>query len=90
MASPEELTTFLRNDTSASMMASGFLGSAGSDKTQSSIIFTLNNMLAGIATNKNICYVLTGDDFVLTWLIRKILRCLRSVTTMLYRVSYLQ
>lgn len=64
MASPEELTTFLRNDTSASMMASGFLGSAGSDKTQSSIIFTLNNMLAGIATNKNICYVLTGDDFV--------------------------
>ena len=34
MASPEESTTFLRNDTSASMMASGFLGSAGSDKTQ--------------------------------------------------------
>lgn len=64
MASPDELTTFLRNDTSASMMASGFLGSAGSDKTQSSIIFTLNNMLAGIATNKNICYVLTGNDFV--------------------------
>lgn len=46
------------------MMASGFLGSAGSDKTQSSIIFTLNNMLAGIATNKNICYILTGNDFV--------------------------
>lgn len=64
LASPEELTAFLRNDTSASMMASGFLGSAGSDKTQSSIIFTLNNMLAGIATNKNICYVLTGNDFV--------------------------
>ena len=64
MASPEELTTFLRNDTSASMMASGFLGAAGSEKTQSSIIFTLNNMLASIATNKNICYVLTGNDFV--------------------------
>ena len=64
MATPKELTTFLQNDLMAMKMAGGFLGSAGSDRTQSSIIFTLNNMLANLATNKNICYVLTGDDFV--------------------------
>lgn len=64
MATPKELTTFLQNDLMAMKMASGFLGSAGSERTQSSIIFTLNNLLANLATNKNVCYVLTGNDFV--------------------------
>ncbi|WP_057279900.1 InlB B-repeat-containing protein, partial [Phocaeicola vulgatus] len=35
----------------------------GSEKTQASYVSTLSNYVAKLATNENICYVLTGNDF---------------------------
>lgn len=64
MASTKELTTFLRSDMASIKAAGAFLGSEGSDRTQSSIIFTINNYISNLASNRNICYVLTGNDFV--------------------------
>ena len=64
LANAEQLTHFLEGDVMAKMVAGAFLGSEGSDRTQSSIIFSINNLITNLATNKNVCYVLTGNDFV--------------------------
>lgn len=64
MATTKELITFLNTDTMSQKVAGAFLGSTGSERTQSSIIFTINNYLSNLASNRNICYVLTGNDFV--------------------------
>lgn len=64
MATTEQLTKFLEGDMMAKMKAAAFLGSANSERTQSSVIFSINNYISNLATNKNICYVLSGNDFV--------------------------
>lgn len=63
LATPEELTTFLEGDVVAKMQAGAFLGARSSDRTRDSYVSTLNNYISNIASNKKICYVLTGDDF---------------------------
>lgn len=64
LSTPEQLTTFLNGDLMARMVAGAFIGSGGSEKTQSSVIFSINNYISNLATNKNVCYVLSGNDFV--------------------------
>lgn len=64
LASPEELSTFIKGDMMAKRVAGAFVGSERSERTLSSIIFSLNNYISNLATNKNICYVLSGDDFI--------------------------
>ena len=63
LGTPEELTTFLEGDVVAKMQAGAFLGARSSDRTRDSYVSTLNNYISNIASNKKICYVLTGDDF---------------------------
>lgn len=64
LASTEQLTRFLEGDMMAKRVAGAFLGSEGSERTQSSIIFSINNLISNMATNKNVCYVLSGNDFI--------------------------
>ena len=64
MATPEQLTRFLEGDMMSKMKAGAFLGSKGSERTQSSVIFSINNYISNLATNKNVCYVLSGNDFI--------------------------
>lgn len=62
-ASARELTLFLEMNSISEMMAGAFIKSADSEKTQASYLSTLNNMIATIATDTNINWVLSGDDF---------------------------
>lgn len=64
LANADQLTHFLEGDVRSKSVAGGFIGSGGSEKTQSSIIFSINNLITNMATNKNVCYVLSGNDFV--------------------------
>ncbi len=64
MATPEQLTRFLEGDMMSKMKAGAFLGSKGSERTQGSVIFSINNYISNLATNKNVCYVLSGNDFI--------------------------
>lgn len=64
LSTPEQLTSFLGGDIMAKMVAGAFLGSSKSERTQSSVIFSINNYISNLATNKNVCYVLSGNDFV--------------------------
>lgn len=64
MATPEQLMRFLEGDMMSKMKAGAFLGSKGSERTQSSVIFSINNYISNLATNKNVCYVLSGNDFI--------------------------
>lgn len=59
----ENLSAFLRESPESRTLASGFLSSEGSEKTQASIMFSLTGYISTIAFNKNIMYVLSGDDF---------------------------
>lgn len=60
----EQLISFLEDDLMAKKAAGAFLAAGSSDKTRDSYLSVLNNFIANIATNKEICYVLTGNDFV--------------------------
>jgi type IV secretory pathway TraG/TraD family ATPase VirD4 len=62
-ATHEELTMFLEGDVMAKSLAGAFVGAKGSEKTAASFLSTLNNYISLLATNKNVCWVLTGDDF---------------------------
>lgn len=64
LATPEQLTSFLEGDLMAKMAAAAFIGASKSERTQSSIIFSINNYISNLATNKKACYVLTGNDFI--------------------------
>ncbi|MDD3414492.1 MAG: type IV secretion system DNA-binding domain-containing protein [Lachnospiraceae bacterium] len=64
LAKPEELIKFLEGDNMSKSLAGAFIGAKGSERTLSSYLSTLNNYITNLATNKNICYVLTGDDFI--------------------------
>jgi type IV secretory pathway TraG/TraD family ATPase VirD4 len=44
-------------------LASGFIGAAGSPRTQASYLSSLTTYIGNLAFNKNICYVLSGNDF---------------------------
>ena len=58
-----QLQEFLKLNDISAMMAEAYLKAEGSEKTQASYVSTLSNYVAKLATNENICYVLTGNDF---------------------------
>ena len=55
--------SFLKESPSSRMLASAFVDSEGSERTQASYLSSLTNYISALAFNKNICYVLSGDDF---------------------------
>lgn len=64
LADRNQLMTFLEEDMMAKMAAAAFITAKDSERTASSYLSTLCNNLTKIAINKNICHVLTGDDFI--------------------------
>lgn len=54
---------FLSASPESQSLASAYLDSTGSEATQASILSTLTSYIGALAFNKNIAYVLTGDDF---------------------------
>lgn len=62
-SSQESLTRFLEQNTISEMMAGAFLKAKGSEKTQASYISTLSNQIATMATDENVAWVLSGNDF---------------------------
>jgi len=59
----ERLTAFLKASVASRSLASAFVDAESSERTQSSILSSLSNYISQIAFNKEICYVLSGDDF---------------------------
>lgn len=62
-AGAERIMDFLKANPSSRMLASAFIDSEGSERTQASYLSSLTNYISALAFNKNICYVLSGDDF---------------------------
>ena len=62
-SSQESLTRFLEQNTISEMMAGAFLKAKGSEKTQASYISTLSSQIATMATDENVAWVLSGNDF---------------------------
>ena len=62
-ADNDSLSSFLRGRPESRTLASGYLSSEGSEKTQASILFSLTGAISTLAFNKKIMYVLSGDDF---------------------------
>ena len=56
-----QLQEFLKLNDISAMMAGAYLKAEGSEKQAS--MCPLSNYVAKLATNENICYVLTGNDF---------------------------
>jgi len=61
--SPEELVNEFQNDSTCRNLASSLINSQGSKATMDSIMSTLSGVIASFAANKEMCYILTGDDF---------------------------
>ncbi len=59
----KKLCDFLSASPESKALASAYLDSLGSDATRASILSTLTNYISALAFDKNIAYVLTGDDF---------------------------
>lgn len=57
------LMAFLKGNHSSRMLASAFIDSEGSERTQASYLSSLTNYLGSLAFNKRISYVLSGNDF---------------------------
>lgn len=62
-AGSSRITEFLENSIEARILASAFLDAKDSPKTQSSYLSSLTNLLSPLAFNKQIAYVLSGNDF---------------------------
>lgn len=65
-ANVEQLKDFIAKDRIGQNYASALFESEGSEKTQSSILVNLNKTIANFSANKNVSYVLSGDDFEFT------------------------
>lgn len=62
-AGASRIMDFLKGAPSSRMLASAFIDSEGSERTQASYLSSLTNYVSALAFNKNICYVLSGNDF---------------------------
>ncbi|MDR2909975.1 MAG: type IV secretory system conjugative DNA transfer family protein [Bacteroidales bacterium] len=62
-AGAKRITEFLKRTQRSRALASGFIDAQDSPKTQSSFLSSLTNPLSILTLNKNIAWVLTGDDF---------------------------
>jgi len=54
---------FLSQDSQSRALANGYLSAAGSPKTQASYLSSLTTYIGSLASNKKMCWVLSGDDF---------------------------
>jgi len=59
----KRITQFLKARPESTALASGFIASADSVKTQASILSSLTGYIGDLAFNKKVCYVLSGNDF---------------------------
>ncbi len=65
LADAKQLLTFLEGDDMAKKAASAFISTQSSDiNADESSVSTLNNYISLLAKNRNVCYVLSGDDFI--------------------------
>lgn len=62
-AGRKNLTRFLQGTADSRILASAFIDAEDSERTQASYLSTLTNYLSTIANNRQIAYVLTGNDF---------------------------
>lgn len=62
-AGAERILNFVEATHESRMLASAFVDSKGSERTQASYLSSLTNYLSPLAFNKSICYVLSGNDF---------------------------
>lgn len=62
-AGTQRITDFLNGSHESRALAKGFLDAADSPKTQASYLSSLTRNLGILANNKEISYVLTGNDF---------------------------
>lgn len=62
-AGADRITEFLNGSHQSRALAKGFLDAADSPKTQASYLSSLTRNLGILANNKEISYVLTGNDF---------------------------
>jgi len=62
-AGAKKLSVFLESSFESRSLAAAFLDAKGSPKTQASYLSSLTNYLSALAYNKNIAYVLSGNDF---------------------------
>lgn len=62
-AGAKNIHSFLEGSYESRTLGAAFLDAKKSEKTQASYLSTLTNCLSSLAFNKNICYVLSGDDF---------------------------
>ncbi|CAA7197447.1 type IV secretory system conjugative DNA transfer family protein [Chryseobacterium potabilaquae] len=65
-ANVDQLKAFISKDRIGQNYASALFESEGSEKTQSSILVNLSKTIANFSANKNVSYVLSGDDFEFT------------------------
>ena len=61
--STDAVQRFLEEDSQSKALASGYLSAAGSPKTQASYLSSLTTYIGSLASNKKMCWVLSGDDF---------------------------
>ena len=61
--SNKRILSFLEKDDQAKSLAAAFMDSKGSSKQMSGFKSSLTNHIGKLAYNKNICYVLSGNDF---------------------------
>lgn len=61
--SNKRILSFLEKDDQARSLAAAFMDSKGSPRQMSGFKSSLTNYIGKLAYNKNICYVLTGNDF---------------------------
>lgn len=59
----KRITEFVKARPESTALASAFIASSDSIKTQASILSSLNGYISDLAFNKKICYVLSGNDF---------------------------
>lgn len=59
----KRITEFLKERAECVSLASGFIASEESVKTQASILSSLTGRIGDLAFNKKVCYVLSGNDF---------------------------
>lgn len=60
---PKRITAFLQGRPESASLANSFIAAESSPKTQGSILATLGLYISSLASNKKICYVLSGNDF---------------------------
>jgi len=60
----DTLIGMIESDETAKTYASALLNSVNSEKTFASIMTTVGKYISDFAANKNVCYVLSGDDFL--------------------------